>query len=106
MDKRLVGPGARLAAIARRVGPEPCFAEAKLWRGLRRAKYRGLEKFQGQVLLTATAQNLRKFVKWTWRSGQGAGRASWKQAQSATMLTVNSNNPPANQALVLTCAHP
>lgn len=75
MDQRLKGPGARLAAIARRTGPEPRFGQAKQYQGLERAKYRGLEKFQGQVLLTAAAQNLKKYVKWTWRKGRGAAQA-------------------------------
>jgi transposase len=75
MDKRLAGPGARLAKIARSTGPEPRFGQAKQWQGMTRAKYRGLEKFQGQVLLIASAQNLKKYVKWIWRKGQGTGLA-------------------------------
>ena len=47
MDARLAGPGARLAAIARRTGPEVKFAEGKRWQGLDRAKYRGRHKFKG-----------------------------------------------------------
>lgn len=74
MDKRLAGPGARLAAVARRVGPEPRFGQAKQWQGMERAKYRGLQKFKGQVLMTAAAQNIKKYVKWVWRTGQGAGQ--------------------------------
>lgn len=81
MDARLNGPGARLAAIARRTGPELRFAEGKQWQGLARAKYRGLVKFRGQVLLTAAAQNIKKYVKWIWRKTSGAGkvrvRGSW-----------------------------
>lgn len=76
MDERLARPGARLAAIARKTGPEPRFAEGKQWQGLGRAKYRGLEKFRGQVLLTAAAQNFKKYVNWIWRKGEGAGRAT------------------------------
>lgn len=74
MDKRLAGPGARLAAVARRVGPEPRFGQAKQWQGMDRAKYRGLQKFKGQVLMTAAAQNIKKYVNWVWRKGQGAGQ--------------------------------
>jgi len=76
MDERLSGRGARLAAIARKTGPEPRFAEGKQWQGLWRAKYRGVEKFRGQVMMTAAAQNLKKYVKWIWRKGEGAGRAT------------------------------
>ncbi|MCL4465399.1 MAG: transposase [Chloroflexi bacterium] len=75
MDARLAGPGARLAAIARRAGPEAKFAEGKQWQGLDRAKYRGPHKFKGQVLLTAAAQNIKKYVKWIWRKTKGAGHA-------------------------------
>jgi hypothetical protein len=64
----------RLAAVARSTGPEVCFAEGKRWQGLGRAKYRGLEKFGGQVLLTAAAQNLKRLVKWSYRQTAGAGR--------------------------------
>lgn len=74
MDARLAGPGARLAAIARRTGPELKFAQGKRWQGLSRAKYRGLHKFKGQVLLSAAAQNIKKYVKWTWQKTKGAGR--------------------------------
>lgn len=74
MDQRLAGPGARLAALARRTGPELRFAEGKQWQGLARAKYRGLTKVKGQVLLTAAAQNIKKYIKWTKRQTQGAGR--------------------------------
>jgi transposase len=73
MDERLAGTGARLASIARKTGPEPAFAEGKQWQGLDRAKYRGLDKFRGQVLLTAAAMNIKKYVKWTWRKTRGAG---------------------------------
>jgi transposase len=75
MDARLAGPGARLAAIARRTGPELRFAEGKQWRGLARAKSRGLQKFKGQVQLTAAAQNIKKYIKWMWRTTKGAGHA-------------------------------
>lgn len=75
MDARLRGPGARLAAIARRTGPELCFAEGKQWRGLGRAKYRGLAKIRGQVKMTAAARNIKKYVRWVYRQTAGAGKA-------------------------------
>jgi hypothetical protein len=84
MDERLAGLGARLAAIARKTGPEPRFAEGKQWQGLARAKYRGLEKFRGQVLMTAAAQNLKKYVKWIWRKGQEAGRVGLQTANEVS----------------------
>ncbi len=83
MDARLAGPGARLASIARRTGPEPRFGEGKQWHGLERAKYRGRVKVRGQALLTATAQNLKKYVKWLFRRDQGASRARQSVADRA-----------------------
>jgi transposase len=85
MDVRLAGPGARLAAIARRTGPEVKFAEGKQWQGLARAKYRGLQKFKGQVLLTAAAQNIKKYIKWLWRKTKGVGHAHSRPAQFLTL---------------------
>jgi hypothetical protein len=101
MERRLAGPGARLAAIARRTGPELCFAEGKRWRGLARAKYRGLEKVRGQVLLTAAAQNLKKLVAWTWRHTKGVGKAAATVLQRG-LLTVERRFPvPAIRCLHL-----
>lgn len=89
MDQRLQGPGVRLAAIARRTGPERAFAQAKDQHGLRRAKYRGLEKFRWQVLLTAAAMNLKKYVKWVWRKGSGAGRNRTADHKSSTPFAIS-----------------
>lgn len=87
MDQRLAGQGARLAAIARRTGPEREFAEAKEKHGLRRAKYRGLVKFGYQVKMTAAAMNLKKYVRWVWRKGWGAGmKRAEKQEGSSLSL--------------------
>lgn len=90
MDRRLHGPGARLAAIARRTGPEPRFGESKQWHGLERAKYRGRVKVRGQALLTAAAQNLKKYVKWVWRRGQGAGMARQSEVGRAVFSHITS----------------
>lgn len=73
MDRRLGEQGARLAAIARRTGPEREYADGKEKYGLRRAKYRGTVKFGYQVKMTAAAMNLKKYVRWIWRKGWGAG---------------------------------
>ena len=86
MDARLRAPGARLPAIARKVGPEQRFGEGKLWQGMERAKYRGLDKVRGQVLLTAAAQNIRKYLKEVFRKGSGVGAAS--SAQTRGLLFV------------------
>lgn len=42
---------------------EGLFGQAKSFHGLARAKLRGIEKIEIQVLLTATALNLKKLVK-------------------------------------------
>jgi hypothetical protein len=103
MDARLRGPGARLAAIARRTGPEPRFAQGKQWQGLGRAKYRGLEKVRGQVLLTAAAQNFKKYVNWVWRTGQGAGKA--KAASPHNALDSSCWLPTLSHEGLLLCPH-
>jgi DDE family transposase len=51
---------------------EPLFAEAKDWHGLRRFRLRGLEKVNGEALLTATGQNLKRLL-----SRRGWGRRPW-----------------------------
>ena len=43
---------------------EHLFGEAKQSHGLAKARYRGLEKLQEQVTLTATVQNLKRLVKY------------------------------------------
>lgn len=89
MDRRLGGQGGHLAAVARRVGPEPRFGQGKRWQGLGQAKYRGLAKVRGQVLLTAAAQNFKKYVRWIYRKGSGVGKAKMLEArQNASSLSV------------------
>jgi transposase len=46
----------------RSVWVEPLFAEAKDWHGLRRFRLRRLRKVNGQALLTATGQNLKRLL--------------------------------------------
>jgi hypothetical protein len=53
----------------RKVWVEPLFAEAKDWHGLRRFRLRGLEKVNGEALLIAAGQNLKRLL-----SGRGWGR--------------------------------
>jgi DDE family transposase len=53
----------------RKVWVEPLFAEAKAWHGLRRYRLRGLEKVNGEALLIAAGQNLKRFL-----SRRGWGR--------------------------------
>jgi hypothetical protein len=47
----------------RRYLSEGSFADAKMNHGLRKARYRGIEKVQEQTLLIATVQNIKKMIK-------------------------------------------
>jgi transposase len=51
----------------RQVWVEPLFAEAKAWHGLRRVRLRGLQKVNGEALLIAAGQNLKRLLsRWGW----------------------------------------
>jgi hypothetical protein len=51
----------------RQVWVEPLFAEAKDWHGLRRFRLRGLQKVNGEALLIAAGQNLKRLLsRWGW----------------------------------------
>jgi hypothetical protein len=51
----------------RQVWVEPLFAEAKSWHGLRRFRLRGLERVNGEALLIAAGQNLKRLLsRWGW----------------------------------------
>jgi hypothetical protein len=52
----------------RQIWVEPLFAEAKAWHGLRQFRLRGLEKVNGEALLIAAGQNLKRLLS---RSGWG-----------------------------------
>ena len=54
----------------RQVWVEPLFAEAKDWHGLRRFRLRGLAKVNGEALLIAAGQNLKRLLS------DGLGAAS------------------------------
>jgi transposase len=56
----------------RAVWVEPLFAEAKAWHGLRRFRLRGLAKVNGEALLVAAGQNLKRLL-----SRVGWGRRPW-----------------------------
>ena len=47
-----------------RSGWSRLFAEAKEWHGLRRFRLRGLEKVNGEALLIAAGQNLKRLLSW------------------------------------------
>jgi hypothetical protein len=46
----------------RQVWVEPLFAEAKAWHGLRRFRLRGLERVNGEALLIAAGQNVKRLL--------------------------------------------
>jgi hypothetical protein len=62
----------RKAMRKRRVWVEPLFAEAKAWHGWGRFRLRGLEKVNGEALLIAAGQNLKRLL-----NRRGWGRRPW-----------------------------
>jgi hypothetical protein len=52
----------RKAMRKRKVWPEPLFAEAKQWHGLRQFRLRGLDRVNMEGLLVAAGQNLKRFL--------------------------------------------
>ena len=65
----------------RKVWVEPLFAEAKEWHGLRRFRLRGLPKVNGEALLVAAGQNLKRLL-----SRRGWGRRPWPGGAGGVVL--------------------
>ena len=65
----------------RQVWVEPLFAEAKEWHGLRRFRLRGLEKVNGEALLIAAGQNLKRLL-----SRRGWGRCPFPGGAAGVAL--------------------
>ena len=65
----------------RQVWVEPLFAEAKAWHGLGRFRLRGLEKVNGEALLVAAGQNLKRLL-----SKRGWGRRPWPSGAAGVVL--------------------
>ena len=65
----------------RKVWVEPLFAEAKDWHGLRRFRLRGLEKVNGEALLIAAGQNLKRLL-----SRRGWGRRPFPSGAAGVVL--------------------
>jgi transposase len=65
----------------RQVWVEPLFAEAKDWHGLRRFRLRGLEKVNGEALLIAAGQNLKRLLSWS-----GWGRRPFPSGAAGIVL--------------------
>ena len=71
----------RKAMRKRQVWVEPLFAEAKDWQGLRWFRLRGLPKVNGEALLIAAGQNLKRLL-----SRRGWGRRPWPTAAAGLVL--------------------
>jgi hypothetical protein len=65
----------------RQVWVEPLFAEAKDWHGLRRFRLRGLEKVNGEAVLIAAGQNLKRLLRW-----RGWGRRPFPDGAGGIVL--------------------
>jgi transposase len=72
----------------RQVWVEPLFAEAKDWHGLRRFRLRGLEKVNGEALLIAAGQNLKRLLSWC-----GWGRRPFPSGGAGVVLPAHSPLP-------------
>ncbi len=57
---------------------EELFGEAKEFMGLRQAKFRRTNFVKEQVLMTATAQNIKRMIKMLFRRGPERGAVSVK----------------------------
>ena len=73
----------RKALRKRRVWVEPLFAEAKPWHGLSRFRLRGLTKVNGEALLIAAGQNLKRLLSW-----HGWGRRPWPSGAAGLRLAL------------------
>ena len=63
------------AIAKRRVWVEPLFGEAKQWHGLDRFRLRGLEEVNGESLLIAAGQNLKRLpLAGCWHSASSIER--------------------------------
>ena len=72
----------------RQVWVEPLFAEGKTWHGLSRFRLRGLLKVNGEALLIAAGQNLKRLLShWGW------GRRPWPSGAAGIVLPALSPRP-------------
>jgi hypothetical protein len=65
----------------RQVWVESLFAEARAWHGPRRFRLRGLEKTNGEALLIAAGQNVKRLLSW-----RGWGRRPWPTGVPGLLL--------------------
>jgi len=76
----------RKAMRKRKVWPEPLFAEAKQWHGLRQFRLRGLRRVNMEGLLIAAGQNLQR-----WLSATGWGH---RHGPSGSLVTLGRGSTP------------
>ena len=79
----------------RAVWVEPLFGEAKQWHGLRRFRLRGLPKVNGQALLTAAGQNLKRLLR-----RRGWGRRPWPGCPAGALRSRRRRGPLARFHLI------
>jgi hypothetical protein len=73
----------------RKVWGEPLFAEAQPVPGLRRFRLRGLEKVNGEALLVASGQNLKRLLRWRgWGKRPCPSRALARLPRLSPMLAL------------------
>jgi hypothetical protein len=73
----------------RHVWVEPLFAEAKAWHGLRRFRLRSLEQVNGEALLIAAGQNLKRLL-----SRHGWGRRPFPSGAAGVVLPTLASGRP------------
>ena len=84
-------PAYRQAMRKRKVWPEPLFAEAKQWHGLRQFRLRGLQQVNTEGLLIAAGQNLKR-----WLATTGWGRRS---GPTGSLAASNSASTPSGRGV-------
>jgi hypothetical protein len=73
----------------RQVWVGPLFAEAKAWHGLRRFRLRGLDKVNGEALLIAAGQNLKRLL-----GRRGWGRRPFPSGAAGIVLPALDTSQP------------
>jgi transposase len=74
LSLRLKTPGARRAYVLRKTGPEPLFAEAKMYHGLSKFMTRGIDKCQKNSIMIASVQNLKRLLSFKNRKTRKANQ--------------------------------
>jgi hypothetical protein len=70
---------------------EELFGEAKAFMGLGRAKFRRATFLREQVMITATAQNIKRMIKLLLKGGQTSGAMKGQQNPSLSLSHILMN---------------